>query len=207
MKTSETRTVLRRAFMLAYTNKTLPPTLAGLRSVAASTGNAAVQELLEMLLAAGDLVRRICGRLASSSHASFLQPRETSRKRKAREYEHCFRALALVEGERGPIKTAMSIMELGKPNRALLGSTRHKRRTVRPPGKRLDRYVSHALLLHPFRRQVEYLRRRLVLVYTITRRKNYKLSTLAKLSRWFRCVCFILSWHLAYFLTYVLCSS
>jgi hypothetical protein len=31
------------------------------------------------------------------------------------------------------------------------------------------------------RRQVEYLRR-LVLVYTITRRKNYKLSTLAKLS-------------------------
>lgn len=32
---------------------------------------------------------------------------------------------------------------------------------------------------------MEYLRR-LVLVYTITRRKNYKLSTLAKLSRWFR---------------------
>ena len=57
---------------------------------------------------------------------------------------------------------------------------------MRPPGKRLDRHVSHALLLHPFHRQVEYLRR-LVLVYTITRRKNYKLSTLAKLS-WFRFV-------------------
>jgi hypothetical protein len=65
--------------------------------------------------------------LPSSSHASFLQPRETSRKRKAREYEHCFRALALVERERGPIKTAMSLMELGTPNRALLGSSRNKR--------------------------------------------------------------------------------
>ena len=57
-----------------------------------------------------------------------MQPDETSPKYASCEYDACITALACIEGERGPVKAAMTIMELGKPSRILLYSTRQQRR-------------------------------------------------------------------------------